>query len=159
MSEAATDSLPAEPAPLPTPTIRRRLASLLYEALLLLGVLSVAFMLPHLALGLAFHVTAPGPMLLAHVYAVLGVYFIWFWCKRGQTLAMQTWRIRLLAAQNQASITVPRALLRYSLAWFSLLFYGAGLVWAVFDRDQQFLHDRLAGTRLVLLPPSVERER
>jgi hypothetical protein len=23
-------------------------------------------------------------------------------------------------------------------------------VWALFDRDRQFLHDRLAGTRLVL---------
>jgi uncharacterized RDD family membrane protein YckC len=26
---------------------------------------------------------------------------------------------------------------------------GIGLLYAVFDRDRQFLHDRLAGTRIV----------
>jgi uncharacterized RDD family membrane protein YckC len=29
---------------------------------------------------------------------------------------------------------------------------GVGLWWALFDRDRQFLHDRLAGTRIILLP-------
>ena len=39
--------------------------------------------------------------------------------------------------------------LRYLLAWPSLLLYGMGLIWAVFDRDHQFLHDRLSGTRII----------
>ena len=43
-----------------------------------------------------------------------------------------------------------RLVLRYALAWPSLLYLGAGLLWAFFDRDRQFLHDRLSGTRLVL---------
>jgi len=34
----------------------------------------------------------------------------------------------------------------------SLLCFGLGLAWALVDRDRQFLHDRLAGTRIVLLP-------
>jgi uncharacterized RDD family membrane protein YckC len=93
-------------------------------------------------------------VLLAHVYVALGAYFLWLWRRNGQTLAMQTWRIRLVAADGTEPIGYGRALLRYTLAWFSLLFYGAGLIWALFDRDRQFLHDRLAGTRLVLLPPS-----
>jgi uncharacterized RDD family membrane protein YckC len=139
---------------LPTPTIRRRLASMLYESLLLLGVLAATFLLPHLALGIAYGVTAPGGVLLAHVYVALGAYFLWLWRRNGQTLAMQTWSIRLVAADGTEPIGYGRALLRYTLAWFSLLFYGAGLIWALFDRDRQFLHDRLAGTRLVLLPPS-----
>ena len=125
---------------------------MLYEALLLLGVLSVTFLVPHLALGIVYRVTVPGPALLAHVFVVLGVYFIWFWRRNGQTLAMQTWHVGLVDAQNQGIVSLPRALLRYALAWLSILFYGAGLVWAVFDRDRQFLHDRLAGTRLVRLP-------
>jgi uncharacterized RDD family membrane protein YckC len=29
-----------------------------------------------------------------------------------------------------------------------------GLLWALVDRDRQFLHDRLAGTRLVAVPPA-----
>jgi uncharacterized RDD family membrane protein YckC len=27
---------------------------------------------------------------------------------------------------------------------------GLSLLWVFFDRDRQFLHDRLAGTRLIL---------
>lgn len=125
---------------------------MVYEVLLLLGVLSLTFMLPHVAIGIVYHVAAPGPVLLAHIVAVLGLYFIWFWRRNGQTLAMQTWRIKLVSAREQRTVSLTQALLRYALAWVGLLFYGAGLLWALFDRDRQFLHDRLAGTRLVQLP-------
>ncbi|MDP2792942.1 MAG: RDD family protein [Sulfurisoma sp.] len=132
----------------PLPGIRRRLASLLYESLLLLGVWAVTFMLPHIALGLAFGVTLPGPVLFLHVFAVFGAYFVWYWSHGGQTLAMQTWKLRLLMADGSQP-PPSRLLLRYALTWPSLLLCGAGLLWALFDRDRQFLHDRLAGTRIV----------
>ncbi|MBL8487537.1 MAG: RDD family protein [Rhodocyclaceae bacterium] len=134
------------------PSIRRRLASLLYESLLLLGVLSVAFMIPHLALGLLMHWTAPGPLLLLHVFLVLGGYFLWYWNHGGQTLAMQTWRICVESAGGGRP-TSSRLVLRYLLSWPSLLFYGAGIWWAFLDRDRQFLHDRLAGTRIAFKHP------
>ncbi len=130
------------------PGLRRRLASMAYESLLMLGVLSVSFMLPHLALGIGFGTVLPGWVLLTHVFLVLGAYFIWYWHHGGQTLAMQTWKIRL-AAPSGAKASVARLALRYVLAWPSVLYLGAGLFWALFDRDRQFLHDRLAGTRLV----------
>ena len=50
-----------------------------YESLLLLGVLSACFMLPHLALGMAFDIALPGWVLWAHVFIVLGGYFAWYW--------------------------------------------------------------------------------
>jgi uncharacterized RDD family membrane protein YckC len=131
----------------PLPGIRRRLASLLYESLLLLGVWAATFMLPHLALGLAFGVTLPGPALLLHVFAVFGIYFVWYWNHGGQTLAMQTWKLQLRMADGSKP-PLSRQLLRYALSWPSLLLFGAGLLWAFFDRDRQFLHDRLAGTRI-----------
>lgn len=144
-----SNSLAAFPAPLPSPSIRRRLASMLYESLLLLGVLSVTFMLPHVAIGLGFNKTLPGWLLLLHLSMVLLGYFVWFWRHGGQTLAMKTWKIRLESALTANTVTLPQAFLRFALCWPSLLFFGAGLVWAVFDRERQFLHDRLAGTRLV----------
>lgn len=128
--------------------LRRRLASMAYESLLLLGVLSVGFMLPHLALGMAFNIAMPGWMLLSHVFIVLGAYFVWYWHHGGQTLAMQTWKVQLSTASG-AEPSLARLTLRYALAWPSLIYLGAGLLWAIFDRDRQFLHDRLAGTRLV----------
>lgn len=121
---------------------------MLYESLLLLGVLSITFMVPHLVLGMGFKVALPGWILIFHVFVVLGAYFIWYWSHGGQTLAMQTWKIQLTTAAGTHP-TLARMMLRYALAWPSLVYFGVGLIWAFFDRDRQFLHDRLAGTRLV----------
>lgn len=134
--------------PVHMPGFFRRVACMLYESLLLLGVLSVTFMVPHLILGMGFNVTLPGWILMTHVFIVLGVYFVWFWSHGGQTLAMQTWKIHLTTVTG-TSPTLGRMLLRYALAWPGLIYFGVGLIWALFDRDRQFLHDRLAGTRLV----------
>lgn len=130
------------------PGLRRRIASMAYESLLLLGVLSVSFMLPHLALGMGFDIALPGWVLLSHVFIVLGAYFLWYWIHGGQTLAMQTWNIQL-STPGGTQPSATRLVLRYVLAWPSVLYFGAGVLWALFDRDRQFLHDRLAGTRLV----------
>lgn len=73
---------------------------------------------------------------------VFAGYFLWSWLRGGQTLAMKTWGIRLVG------VTPRTALLRFVLA-FVLVPTGISIVWALFDRDKQFLHDRLAGTRLV----------
>ncbi|MCX7179416.1 MAG: RDD family protein [Proteobacteria bacterium] len=136
----------------PAPSIRRRIASMLYECLLLLGVLSVTFMLPHIAIGLGFAKTLPGWLLLLHLLLILLGYFVWFWQHGGQTLAMKTWKIRLENALGTHAVSLPQACLRFALCWPSLLFFGVGVFWAVFDRERQFLHDRLAGTRLVSGP-------
>lgn len=133
--------------------LRRRLASMLYESLLLLGVLSVTFMLPHLALGMAYGIVLPGLILFIHVFVVLGIYFIWCWRHGGQTLAMQTWRLKIVGIDGHPPRLNP-LILRYVLSWPSLLFYGAGLLWAIVDRDRQFLHERLSGTRIIFVRPT-----
>lgn len=132
--------------------LRRRFASLLYESLLLLGVLGVAFILPYVLLGMLFELAVPGWFMWVHVFALLGLYFVWYWAGRGQTLAMQTWGLRLVCASDGGTVPLARAILRYVLAWPSVLCLGLGLAWALADRDRQFLHDRIAGTRVVLLP-------
>lgn len=133
--------------------VRRRLASMLYEGLLLLGVLSVTFMLPHLALGMLFGVVLPGPALITHVFIVMGFYFIGYWQHGGQTLAMQTWQLRIIGVAGNPP-RLKQLLLRYCLSWPSLLLYGFGLIWAIFDRERLFLHERLSGTRIIFAPPT-----
>lgn len=144
-SPSATPRQPAELAGL-----RRRLASMLYETLLLLGVLALTFMVPLLLLGIGTGYTPPGELLWIHVFVVLGLYFLWYWRKGGQTLAMQTWKLRIVDTDGN-TVSLARGWTRYALAWPSVLFFGIGLLWALIDRDRQFLHDRLAGTRIVLL--------
>lgn len=133
----------------PAAGLRRRLASLLYESLLLLGVLAAGFMLPYLVIGLFFEVSPQGWFAWLHAGSLLGLYFVHYWSTGGQTLAMQTWGIRVVDAARDNPPHWRRAVLRYLLSWPSVLFCGAGLIWALFDRERQFLHDRLAGTRVI----------
>lgn len=139
---------------LPLASIRRRLASLFYESLLLLGVLSALVLVPNLLVGVIWQVALPGWAIWLNVIAAAGLYFIYLWHHGGQTLAMKTWRIRIVTRDCGQPPTTRRALLRYLLAWPSVLLV-VGLLWALFDRDRQFLHDRLAGTWIINTPPRV----
>jgi uncharacterized RDD family membrane protein YckC len=87
-------------------------------------------------------------LLQAWVLVVVGAYFSWFWTRGGQTLAMKTWRIRLVRWDG-GNVGVARALHRYAIAVVGTVALGLGFLWALVDRDRQFLHDRLAGTALV----------
>jgi len=126
---------------------------MLYESLLLLGVLALTFMVPLLIVGIGTDYTPEGGVLWIYIFAVLGMYFLWYWRRGGQTLAMQTWKLRIVNIDGNP-VSLRQGWLRYALAWPSVLFFGVGLLWALIDKDKQFLHDRLAGTRIVLLPAS-----
>ena len=132
------------------PGLLRRLASMAYEILLLSGVVVVALIVPHVLIGAFAHRVATPTTLWAHLFVVLLVYCIGFWSHGGQTLAMKTWRIRLLT-RSGGPLRPAQALLRYVLCWPSLGLGGIGILWALVDRDRQFLHDRLAGTQLVFV--------
>jgi uncharacterized RDD family membrane protein YckC len=132
------------------PGILRRLASMGYEGLLLAAVLAVLLVLPHVLLGAFAHRLASAVVVQTHCFLVLLIYFLWFWGHGGQTLAMKTWHIRLVSRDGLA-VRPAQAFLRYLLCWPSIILGGVGILWALFDRDRQFLHDRLAGTQLVMV--------
>ena len=124
----------------------RRLASLVYEALLLAAFLWLASLFYSVA---EQQLDAPHVRSLYQAYLTLvaGIYFVWQWV-RGQTLPMKTWRMRLVA-KNGSSVNVQQGAIRYVLAIAGLVLVGTGFLWALFDPEGQFLHDRLAGTRFV----------
>jgi uncharacterized RDD family membrane protein YckC len=130
-----------------------RIAAMVYELLL---VTAVVFVASFLIIPVVGEMHAPWQRHLFQVY-IVGVLFAYlsaFWLRSGQTLAMKTWRIRLVQ-QNGDALTFRQAVLRFVLALLGLLLAGAGFWWAWFDRDRQFLHDRIAGTRLIRLPRKV----
>lgn len=120
---------------------------MLYESLLLVAVL---FLAGFLFIGLTQGNTAPLVRWAFQIYllGVVAAYFIWFWLRGGQTLAMKTWHLRLVS-ENGTPLTKRRAILRFLLALPSTLL-GVGILWALFDRERQFLHDRLAKTKIIL---------
>jgi len=134
-----------------TPGILRRLAAMAYEATLLLGVLVVASAVFMTAAGGAPSLEGwPRHALQAFLVSVLAAYFLWCWLRGGQTLPMKAWHIRLVVP-GRASVPPGRALLRFVLAAV-LVPTGISLLWALFDPEKQFLHDRIVGTRLVSVP-------
>ncbi|HXZ48674.1 MAG TPA: RDD family protein [Usitatibacter sp.] len=130
------------------PGLGRRLASALYDLLLAVALAIVATIPFLLAFGDSTHGWRRH-ILQAWVFAVLGAYYAWFWSHGGQTLPMKTWRIRLVRSEDGGPVNPGRAAHRYVLAALGLAAAGLGFAWALFDRDNQFLHDRLSGTALV----------
>jgi len=156
------------------PALARRMAAWLYEGVLLFG---VAFMA-----GLLFMAVTRGQGALpayrhamqAFAFVIIGIYFVWCW-RRGQTLAMKTWRIRVVDAQG-GPVSLVRALWRYVLCWLwflpplgvvalfkrpmtesAALCLGWVLAWALasrLQRQRQFWHDIWSGTRLIDVPPT-----
>lgn len=138
-----------------TPGLVRRLACMFYELFLLFAVGFAATWLFFFASGGR---GADGPartLLEVFLLAVFAAYFLWCWLRGGQTLAMKAWKIRLVS-DSGARIAPATALVRFVLACV-LVPLGVGLIWALFDRERQFLHDRLAGTRLVPVAPLAGR--
>jgi uncharacterized RDD family membrane protein YckC len=129
-----------------TPGLWRRLASMLYEGMLLFGVGFFAAWLFFFASGGRDATTGTMRYLLQFfIVLVFAAYFFWSWLRGGQTLAMKAWKIRLI------DVTPAKALLRFVLA-IVLVPSLVSVLWSFFDRDRQFLHDRLAGTRLINVP-------
>lgn len=127
------------------PSLRRRLACNLYETLLLLAVLFVA-VFPIAALTGKLPPETGIAVLRLYLFLIAGIYFATFW-RKGQTLAMKTWRIRLVAATGGVP-SRTQVWLRYSLACLNLALLGIGWWTALWRQDRQFLQDHIAGTRL-----------
>ncbi len=128
------------------PSLPRRLACNVYESLLLIAVLFVAAF-PLAALTLQLPSELRSPLLQIYLLGVAGLYFTLFW-RKGQTLAMKTWRIRLEAADGSLPST-RQVWLRFALACLSLALLGVGWWTAWWREDGQFLQDHYAGTRLI----------
>ncbi|MBE9608415.1 RDD family protein [Chitinilyticum piscinae] len=170
-------------AALPAASWGKRLLALIYDTLLTSALVMV--------LGFAFHLNyklftgmdaaAIGKSAVAlqlqfiWVSAFTAAYFVFCWSRSGQTLALRTWRCRIVG-RNDGTASILQCLLRFGLAslfylpplplWFMarhdaslqpLAWLACGLaalpwIWAWVRRDRQLLHDTLAGTRIVQLP-------
>lgn len=145
------------------------MACWLYEGVLMFGVVFIGGWLFSTLGQMRDAMDARRPLFQGFLFFLFAIYFGWFW-SRGQTLAMKTWDIRLVDRQGR-SVSQARALWRYVLSWLwflpplaflapfrltageiTVVMIGWVLVWALLSRfhpQRQFLHDALAGTRLV----------
>lgn len=137
-------------SPAPPAFIRRALSGV-YDFLLVAGLLMLAgFVFVPMGKALGFNAHDEQWFTRAWALMVISSYYLWFWTHGGQTLPMKTWRLRL-CKQDGSSIELDRALLRLILVAAGWGLGGAHFIWAFFDRDKQFLHDRILGTQIISL--------
>jgi uncharacterized RDD family membrane protein YckC len=168
-----SDGQPRIESALPVPSIRRRVVVMLYESIVLAAILLIAA-LPFVVIAGDASAGWHRALLQTYLLSVLAGYFCHFWLKTGQTLAMQTWHVKLVAVTGVLSWR--RALGRFALVavlflpvamqlvlftkyrsaypWLPWLLLPAlaSILYARFDADKQFWHDKIVGTRLVQVP-------
>lgn len=158
----------------PPPGLGRRFAAFLYEGVLLFGVVFFAGLL-YSILTRQQHALQGRTGMGVVIFVVVGLYFVGFWTRTGQTLAMKTWHLRVVDAAGQP-LGVARALARYVLSWLWFLpallsarllgLHSGGaivgclcagvlayLLVARLHPQRQFLHDALCGSRVITQLP------
>ncbi|MBN1368673.1 MAG: RDD family protein [Dehalococcoidaceae bacterium] len=89
----------------------------------------------------------------AGVTILIGVvYFVLFWVWRGQTAGMMVMNIKVLKEDGTA-VTPSTAIIRYVGYIVCILTLGIGFLALGFDERRQGLHDKMALTVVVKLPP------
>ncbi|MFM2186440.1 MAG: RDD family protein [Burkholderiaceae bacterium] len=176
----STDAAPTHSAQALAPGLWRRMACFVYEGVILFGVVMIAGYL-YSTLTQQRHALQGQWGLRTFLFLVLGIYFIWFWSRGGQTVAMKAWHVRLVDAQGQP-VSQQRALARYLLSWlwfvpalgaagwagldssaqiFGLMTVGV-VAYALLARlhpQRQFWHDVVCGTRLIDWRPALPPKR
>ncbi len=162
------------------PILWRRMASFVYEGLLLFGIGLIPGAVGALFVALTgqHHPLQGGAALQVITFVIYGIYFTWFWSARGQTLPMQTWHIRVVTVDGQR-LSQAHAMLRFLASclwvapaalfaalnhwtrWEALGAVGLGIVvyasLALLHPQRQFWHDVICGTRLITALPEPRR--
>ena len=147
-----------DPTTVHRPGLGRYLACLAYESLLVLAwlfILGVLFLAlktawTHVAPGGTLQVPSGAERLLLQLWYFGGLtaYFVFFWVRSGQTLAMKTWKIRLVSLDG-GPVRPLQALARVLVAAMAIPLLGLAWLWAFGSPSRLWLHDQLSKTWLI----------
>ena len=151
----------------PPAPLWRRLMAMLYDSLLCIA---LVFVITAVYTGLHKLLISAGvfsdryasgdvgydPVLTLVLVGSLWLFFGFFWRRAGQTLGMQTWRIRV-ENQDGSVISWTQALLRIIAGALSWAVFGLGWLWQWLDTQHRSWTDRLSGSRTVQLPKRNEK--
>jgi uncharacterized RDD family membrane protein YckC len=135
----------------------RRLAALVYDAVLLAALLMVftggAIFFTHGAAVVSATVGGWVYVYRAGLLCVIAGYYTLNWLKSGQTLGMRAWHLRAVDDAGKP-MSLRAAILRCvygALAWAPA---ALGVLWLYWDPKHLAIHDRLSKTRVVHLARS-----
>ena len=116
------------------PSCLRRLAAMLYDALITLALLILGTLLIS-PLAANNHFSPNNHYFQSYLMLLIIVSYVGFWVHSGQTLGMLAWRIKVQNRQAQA-LNLAQACLRFVCAAISLSCFGLGLLWQLVDEDR-----------------------
>ena len=151
---------------LPSPSLLRRLAAIIYDTFLVLPLIMVSVAIGlglRTAAGMEGHDSTQVSILDANLVQLIALtaivsFFSYFWLKNGQTLSMQAWRIKLVNS-SAGPIRFYQSVIRALAAVLSIACLGAGYWWCLFDAKGKTWHDHLSGTELILLPKNKKTKK
>ena len=148
-------------------SIWRRIASLLYDIVLIVALVIIMYM-PLLSFNIEenfiLKITAQ-----IYVYLIIQYFFVWFWVNSNGTLGMKSWRVKI-SDTNGNKITYKQAILRFNVSLiyfliigflvftyykysemnnFLLMLLAILLSFPLIRKDKKFLHDIISKTILI----------
>lgn len=135
----------------PPPSLLRRLVAILYDSLLLCGILLLVSLPLPLIPQAIYQMWWVQLLVQLYLLVCCLLFFGWFWVHGGQTLGMRAWRIRVVQLDG-SGLSWRVATIRFFAAIASWLILGLGFLWVLFDKDKKSWHDHLSRTRLIVVP-------
>jgi uncharacterized RDD family membrane protein YckC len=126
--------------------LARRLLAMLYDALVVTGLLLIAT-------ALASPFDQGNQQALRDPWFTLYLLGVWFaylavsWLRGGMTVGMRAWQIQL-RREDGGPVTWKACLLRFAVSLLAAASFGLGFLWALFDPEQRAWHDMASKTRL-----------
>ncbi|MCY3857519.1 MAG: RDD family protein [Gammaproteobacteria bacterium] len=122
-----------------------RVMAMIYDALVVLGIWVFTIVILVTIRGDA----VIGAWVQSLLFIELFAFFTYFWIKRGQTVGMLAWRLRIVSTEP---MSLRRVLLRFIGALLGAACLFLGYVWILFDGERRSWSDLLSGTQVVRDP-------
>ena len=129
-------------------SISRRLAAIIYDSFLVLAIWMISTTL--LVALLTDGEEIAGPFYQIFLYVEIGIFYIYFWSFKGQTLGMQVWKICTVDRENQL-LSLRKCLIRFFYATIFLIPLGLGFFSILSNREKLTWYDTASGTRVIYL--------
>ena len=145
------DDSPKEPG-----NLIRRLMAILYDSMLLVGIIFAFGIIVFLLRKLLGDDTMQAPSGILQVFITLGMwlscitFYVWCWHRKGQTLGMKSWKLHL-HVKKQEDLTLRRCFFRCLVAHISFGCLGLGYLWCLFDKKGRCIHDILTDSSIIVV--------
>lgn len=145
----------------PSAGLLRRLASIVYDALIVIALWFLIAVIYLAVTGVDTQRESKDlqmtlfPLLMGGTF----LFYYWFWSHGGQTLGMRAWRLQVVDANlDGRPVNFFQSLSRFLMATLSLCCFGLGYFWVLFSPSKDTWHDSLSNTRTLVLPKEINKK-